>query len=1113
MIPKGLPWRRWKELMRFPSPHRQADDELRKREARYRTVLDAARDAIVTITPDGTIRWFNRGAEGIFGHRAEEVIGRPVTLLMPERYRELCVAGLHRYLETGEARVVGGTTELVGLRKDGNEFPIELSLGETREGKARLFTAVIRDITDRKESEKRLREAETRYQTLVEQIPAVTYVQEPLESDKSKAITYMSPQYETMLGYPPETEMVDKEHWLRTLHPEDRERVLAEEVRTDRTGEPFKIEYRVIAGDGRVVWVRDHAVLVRDEDGEPLYWLGVQYDITEQKRTEEALREARDLFRSVFDHAPIGVAMVSLEGRYLQVNRSLCEILGYSEDELLATTWQEITYPDDLEASLALARRIERGEIPRYHLEKRYLRADGHTVWASLSVSLVRNSEGEPLYFVAQIQDVTARKDAEEALRRSEGSLAAAQRLAQLGSWALDLETGEMYWSDELYRILGFEPREVVPSYEHFFDSVHPEDKERVENVVREGLPEGGRYDFEFRINNPDGLERVVHAQVEVVSDEAGRPTSVLGAAHDITESKNFEAALELLLRQHEMVLQSAGEGIFGLDMRGNVTFVNPAAARMTGWNIQELLGRPMHDLLHHTKPDGTPYPSEECPIYAALEDRVIHSSGDEVFWRKDGTSFPVEYTSTPIVEDDIVGAVVTFKDITDRKALEEQLHYQAFHDSLTGLPVRAVFMGRLEHALARTDRQGSKVAVLFMDLDDLKVINDSLGHKAGDELLVTVAKRLKDCLRPEDTAARVGGDEFTILVENVNSVTDVARIAERIAKALQPPFVLDKQEVFATTSIGIALSSSALEQPEDLLRYADLAMYRAKHKGKARFELFEPGMHTNVLERLKLETELRRAILRQQFKVYYQPVTALRSGRIAAAEALVRWDHPERGLLLPEVFLGVAEETGLIMQIGQWVLREACNQARIWQEQYPGSPPVTISVNLSTREFFHPELVAEVLGNAQIDPSTLQLEITEGAMTGNGAHSASGTLWDLKNLGVQLAIDDFGMGYSSLTYLKRFPVDFLKIDRSFVGGLGHDPNKDASKDVEIVSAMIKLAHALDLKVIAEGVETAEQLAWLRSMNCDLAQGNYFSEPLPSGALSELLRDNFGNRG
>jgi diguanylate cyclase (GGDEF)-like protein len=484
----------------------------------------------------------------------------------------------------------------------------------------------------------------------------------------------------------------------------------------------------------------------------------------------------------------------------------------------------------------------------------------------------------------------------------------------------------------------------------------------------------------------------------------------------------------------------------------------------------------------------------------------AIYGKDDEVFWRKDGTSFPVEYTSTPIVEDDeILGAVLTFKDVTKRKALEEQLFYQAFHDALTGLPNRALLMNRLEHALHRADRQGTNVAVLFTDLDNFKVINDSLGHTAGDQLLVAVAERLKSCMRPEDSATRVGGDEFAILVEGINGATDVTRIAERIAEALQAPFALDVGEIFVTTSIGIALSGSAGERPADLLRYADLAMYRAKHKGKDRYQVFEPAMEAEVLKRWGLENELRRALEQEELRVHYQPVVTLESGKIAGAEALVRWEHPKRGLLLPEDFLEIAEETGLIVQIGQWVLRNACTQARTWQEQYPGAPPLTMSVNLSTREFFRPELVAKVLSETEFEPTNLQLEILEGAMANDGACSATGTLLDLKNMGVKLAIDDFGMGYSSLSYLKRFPVDFLKIDRSFVRGLGHNPNNGASKDAEIVKAMIDLTHALGLKVIAEGVETAGQLVRLRKMGCDLAQGNYFSEPLPGEGMSALL--------
>ncbi|MCD6053789.1 MAG: diguanylate cyclase/phosphodiesterase with sensor(s), partial [Rubrobacteraceae bacterium] len=400
--------------------------------------------------------------------------------------------------------------------------------------------------------------------------------------------------------------------------------------------------------------------------------------------------------------------------------------------------------------------------------------------------------------------------------------------------------------------------------------------------------------------------------------------------------------------------------------------------------------------------------------LHPPLEFRVPHKDGS---WRY------LEHVVNNLLDDPAVqGVVINSWDVTERKALVEQLSYQAFHDLLTGLPNRALFMDRLEHALTRADRRGSMVAVLFTDVDNFKVINDSLGHKAGDQLLVAIAERLKACLRPEDTAARLGGDEFTILVEDIAGVGEVVQIAERIAEILRPPFALGEQEVFATVSTGIALNSSAQEQAADLLRHADLAMYRAKRRGKARHEVFEPSMDAKVVERLILETGLRRALVRQQFKVYYQPIVALESGKVAGVEALVRWEHPQRGLLLPEAFLSVAEETGLIVRIGQWVLREAVKQARIWQERYPGTPPLTVSVNLSPRQFFHPNLVAEVLEESEIEPASLQLEITEGAMATNGTSSSDRTLRNLKRMGVQLAIDDFGLGYSSLSYLKRFP-------------------------------------------------------------------------------------------
>src|SRR5918995_170003 len=832
--------------MRRLFAHRQPDEELRKSEARYRTVLDTAFDAIVTITPDGIVRWFNRGAERIFGYRAEEVIGQPVTVIMPERYRELCVAGLHRYLQTGQARVVGGTTELVGLRKDNSEFPIEMSLGETYEDGERLFTGVIRDVTER-------------------------------------------------------------------------------------------------------------------------------------KRAESALRESEQRFRGSFERAATGMALVGTDGRFLRVNKSLCEILGYTERELLGRTFQETTHPDDLEFDLEHLRRLLAGEVRTYQTEKRYLHQDGHVVWALLSVSVVHDEEDEPLYFVSQIQDVSERKKVEKVIIESEERFRSLVQNSSDIITILGADGTVLYVSPAVERVTGYRPEEQVGT--NAFGSVHPDDREQALNTFAEVLKRPG--------------------------------------------------------------------------------------------------------------------------LHPPLEFRVPHKDGS---WRY------LEHVVNNLLDDPTVqGVVINSWDVTERKALVEQLSYQAFHDLLTGLPNRALFMDRLEHALTRADRRGSMVAVLFTDVDNFKVINDSLGHKAGDQLLVAIAERLKACLRPEDTAARLGGDEFTILVEDVAGVGEVVQIAGRIAEILRPPFALEDQEVFATVSTGIALNSSAQEQAADLLRHADLAMYRAKRRGKARHEVFEPSMDAKVVERLILETGLRRALVRQQFKVYYQPIVALESGKVAGVEALVRWEHPQQGLLLPEEFLSVAEETGLIVRIGQWVLREAGKQARIWQERYPGTPPLTVSVNLSPRQFFHPNLVAEVLEESEIEPDSLQLEITEGAMATNGTSSSDRTLRNLKRMGVQLAIDDFGLGYSSLSYLKRFPVDYLKIDRSFIVGLRREPN-GASKDTEIVKAMIELTHALRLKVIAEGVETSEQLRRLRNFKWDFAQRNYFSEPRPSEELAVILAEDLTDR-
>jgi diguanylate cyclase (GGDEF)-like protein len=447
-------------------------------------------------------------------------------------------------------------------------------------------------------------------------------------------------------------------------------------------------------------------------------------------------------------------------------------------------------------------------------------------------------------------------------------------------------------------------------------------------------------------------------------------------------------------------------------------------------------------------------------------------------------------------------GIVLTCHDITERKAYEQQLTRLAFRDSLTGLANRALLLDRLERALDSSHRHEQPVAVVFLDLDNFKVVNDSLGHEQGDTLLVEVARRLEGCLRAGDTAARLGGDEFTLLLEDA-SQADAVAVAERVVEALRSPIQLADRSVVVSGSLGVALSTPrSQERPETLLRRADLAMYKAKAEGKGRWAVFDLSLEARALERLELESDLRHALGQDEFRLMYQPILSLGDSRIVEVEALVRWWHPSRGLVSPMQFIPVAEETGVIESLGLWVLEQACRQARVWQEQYPSDPPLVVGVNLSARQLQQPDLVAlveRVVRDVGIAPSTLKLEITESAIM-QDPDAATRSLQALKDLGIRLAVDDFGTGYSSLSYLKRFPVDTLKIDRSFVEGVGRD-----NHDTAIVRSIIGLARTLGLTVTAEGVETPTQQWCLQQLGCDRVQGFLFAKPLPAREMAELL--------
>jgi len=441
---------------------------------------------------------------------------------------------------------------------------------------------------------------------------------------------------------------------------------------------------------------------------------------------------------------------------------------------------------------------------------------------------------------------------------------------------------------------------------------------------------------------------------------------------------------------------------------------------------------------------------------------------------------------------------------LAEREMRERQLRHDSLHDGLTGLPNRALFMKRLTDASLRARREGDGLfAVLFLDLDDFKLVNDSMGHHVGDEVLVSVARRLEECVRGGDIVARLGGDEFAILLERVVDARDTAMVAERVQEALRSPMTIGGYDWVTTASIGVVLSSSASERPEYLLRSADMAMYRAKHQGRAHFEMFDRAMHAEALTRLQMETDLRRAVERQEFVLHYQPIVSLPEGRVHGVEALIRWKHLERGVIPPNDFIPVAEETGLIVPMGRWALREACAQVRALEDAVPGAAGLRLAVNLSVREFAQLDLVravAAILEETGLPPRQLQLEITESAIISQ-QHPALATIAELRQLGVAIHLDDFGTGYSSLSYLHRLPLDAIKIDRTFTNSI-----ETEARPRHVVQAILQLVGAIGLDVIAEGVATAEQLATLREMGCPFGQGYHFSRPVPAAALEELLR-------
>ncbi|HSF38657.1 MAG TPA: EAL domain-containing protein [Thermoanaerobaculia bacterium] len=805
-------------------------------------------------------------------------------------------------------------------------------------------------------------------------------------------------------------------------------------------------------------------------------------------KAEEALR----LTQFLVDRAADAAFWARPDGRFFYANEAACAALGYSREELLTLSVTDIVPPHLSDVFARTSPTVREHGSARF--ESVHRRKSGELFPVEVSVTYLELQGRE--YFCAFARDITERRKAEAAVRASEERYHSLFDGVPVGLYRTTPGGRLLDANAALVKVLAFPSREALLEANVGDLYVDPEDRKQWQKLIESSGPV---QTFEARVRRHDGEVIWVRFSVRAFRNEEGRVERYEGALEDVTDRRRAEEALRESEERFRALVQNASDLIAILDRQGTVLYESPSHWRLLGYEPEDHLGRSILDLVH----------AEDRPLVEESLRQLVDAPGEALaieYRLQDGKGLwrVIESMAANLLEHPAVqGIVLNSHDITDRKNAEQRLLHDALHDELTGLPNRVLFMDRLRHAMERLKREPDRLtAVLFLDLDQFKIVNDSLGHLVGDELLIQISGSLSAALRPADTIARVGGDEFAILLEGGRDVSDAVRVADRIHDRLAAPINLGGHEVFVTASLGIAVCTPEYERPEDLLRDADTAMYRAKSSGRACHVVFNRVMHRFVMARLQLETDLRRAIERGQLRVYYQPFVSLTTGEVTGFEALVRWLHPRRGILPPDEFLSVAEETGLIVPIGRFVLREACRQIHEIQRKHPEWSPLRVSVNLSNKEFFQSDLfehVEEALRSSGLPPSCLGFEITEGVII-RQADSASSRFAQLKEMGVRLYLDDFGKGYSSLNYLHRFPMDILKIDRSFVSHLD-----DAGSNSAIVQAIVTLAHQLGMEVIAEGIQTEEQLEKVRALGCETGQGYLFSHALNADEAENLL--------
>jgi diguanylate cyclase (GGDEF)-like protein/PAS domain S-box-containing protein len=1062
------------------------------------SIIESSDDAIHAVNLDGTVVSWNHGAEVLFGYTAAEIIGKSIAILAPPGRGEEVPRFLEIVAEGGS--VSAFDTVLRG--KDGRMIEVSLSMSPYKNiaGEIVGASAIARDISQRIRFERDMQEAEEKYRTIFDSALEGIF-RTSLESKPLAA----NPAIARILGYDSPQELLSSVKSIRRdvwFDPEERDRYV-QLVKEQGAGQVLGYECRFKRKDGSVVWVSLNSRIVCAADGTPLRNEGFLIDITERKQAEESLRQSGAFLTEAQKIGCLGYYALDIPSKVWTSSEVMNEIFGIDKDfDRTLAGWTALIHPHDRVMMHDYFLNEVVGQRKDFDKEYRIVRvSDQSERWVHGTGRLEFDAQGQPVRMHGIIKDITERKLSEMHLRESEESYRSAFEQAAVGIVHATLEGRILRYNARFAAILGYTTEELTGFNAQQITA--PEDRDVSHEAMQRIL--GGatvKENLEKRYLRKDGSPTWVKLTLSIQRDGEGRALQFIAVVEDINDRKIAEQrlacameALRLSEAHYRTVFQTSVDGIAVSQMSdGKYTDANAAFLHLMGYERDEIVGHTSHELNFWADPE------DRQEMVAALREHSSFRGMQTRYVRKNGEIIWILVSATLIEIEGVPCILSVIQDISAAKAAEDQIRDLAFYDTLTHLPNRRLLMERLRQSLAARSRTNRKRALLFVDLDNFKTLNDTLGHQTGDLMLQEVAVRLVACIRESDTVARLGGDEFVVMLEDLSDVPEEAAaqaesVGEKILAAIEQPFWLSGRECLSTSSIGITVFGDKRESTDEVLQQADIAMYQAKAAGRNTLRFFAPALQAAVNARAALEEDIRQAIKARQFELYYQP--QLDSIGLFGVEALIRWNHPRRGLLFPGEFISLAEETGLILPLGDWVLEKACAQVAAWAGR-ADTANISIAVNISARQFRQPGFVDKVLAaldRTGANPQNIKLELTESMLVEN-IEGVIAKMTELKSHGLKFSLDDFGTGYSSLAYLKRLPIDQLKIDSSFVRDIMADAGSRA-----IAQSVISLGRALGLSVIAECVETEEQRALLSRIGCHAFQGFLFSRPLPLDAF------------